>query len=112
MPSFLNRFKRKKLSANAPAASSRQAQNNTVSHFTQFSQTRVGVEAYFEHATNEQPTTLLLIAATGEWTRRRVPNINEARKIAKTLQIPFYDVNFSGYPQRMRDWNSAQRKKR
>lgn len=112
MLSFLSRFKRKKPSANTSAVSSRQAQHDTVAHFTQFTQSRVGVEAYFEHATNEQPTTLLLIATTGEWTRRRVPNINEARKIAKTLLIPFYDVNFSGYPQRMRDWNSAQRKKR
>ncbi|MEK8228750.1 oxidoreductase [Oerskovia sp. M15] len=47
----------------------------------------------------------------GEWTRRRVPDARTARKVAEQLELPVYDVNFTGYPQRMRDWNSRQRRR-
>lgn len=83
----------------------------TQEHLAEFARTRVSVESYIEPPTADQPTTLLLIAADGEWTRRRVPDAVAARKIAAELGIPVYDVNFTGYPQRMRDWNSAQRKR-
>ncbi len=78
-------------------------------HFAQFHASRVGVEAYLEPANPNEPTSLLLIATTGEWTRRRIPNPKEGYTLAKELGIPIYDVNFTGYPQRMRDWNTAQR---
>ena len=83
----------------------------TVEHLAEFARTRVGVEAYIEPPTNDTPTTLMLIATTGEWTRRRVPDARTARKVAEQLQLPVYDVNFTGYPQRMRDWNSKQRRR-
>lgn len=82
------------------------------SHFQEFVKSRVGVEAYLEPANNNEPTSLLLIATTGEWTRRRIPAPREGYAIAKELGIPIYDVNFTGYPQRMRDWNTAQRNAR
>ena len=80
-------------------------------HLAQFTATRVGVEAYIEPPNIDQPVSILLIATTGEWTRRRVPTAVDARKIAAELGIPVYDVNFTGYPQRMRDWNSARKRK-
>lgn len=70
---------------------------------------RVGVEAYIEPPNPQIQTTLLLVATTGEWTRRKVPDAATARSVAISLGIPVYDVNFTGYPQRMRDWNAAQR---
>jgi hypothetical protein len=92
----------------APAASD--AKRATVAHFTQFVATRVGVEAYIEPPTTGSPPTLLLVATTGEWTRRRVPDERAARELATQLGIPVYDVSRTGYPQRMRDWNSRQRR--
>jgi hypothetical protein len=67
------------------------------------------VEAYIEPPNSQIQTTLLLVATTGEWTRRKVPDPATARTVAISLGIPVYDVNFTGYPQRMRDWNAAQR---
>ncbi len=84
----------------------------TVAHFSEFVQTRVGVEAYIEPPNQDTGTTLMLIATTGEWTRRRVPDETAARKLAVDLNLPVYDVRFVGYPQRMRDWNSNHRRAR
>lgn len=81
----------------------------TVEHLAEFVRTRVGVEAYVEPVTNVTQTTVVLIATTGEWTRRRVPDPRTAHQIARDLGIPVYDVQRTGYPQRMRDWNSRQR---
>ena len=92
-------------------ASSADRRRETQEHLAEFTRTRVSVEAYIEPPTTDQPTTILLIAADGEWTRRRVPDAVAARKIAAELGIPVYDVNFTGYPQRMRDWTSAQRRR-
>jgi hypothetical protein len=91
------------------APSPREAQHATVEHFRDFVTTRVGVEAYVEPETRTTPTTLMLIATTGEWTRRRVPGAKEAYELAQSLGIPVYDVHRTGYPQRMREWNASQR---
>jgi hypothetical protein len=69
------------------------------------------VEAYVEPPNPQTPTTVLLVATTGEWTRRRVPDERTAFDVARSLGVPVYNVRFTGYPQRMRDWTSAQRRK-
>ena len=74
-------------------------------HLEDFVRTRVGVEAFIEPATTVTPPTVLLIATTGEWTRRRV-NQNLIHDLANRLSVPVYDVQLVGYPQRMRDWNA------
>jgi hypothetical protein len=79
-----------------------------VEHLRQFVASRVGVEAYIEPPNNQTQTTILLIATTGEWTRRKVPDARAARQLAGDLSIPVYDVNFTGYPQRFRDWNATK----
>ncbi len=48
----------------------------------------------------------MLVAATGEWTRRRVPGPQAAHQLARRLGIPAYDAAVVGYPQRMRDWSA------
>lgn len=96
--------------AGVPAQSSAKGTRDaTVAHLGEFARTRVGVEAYVEPPTRSTPTTVVLIAATGEWTRRRVPDARAAHRIARELGIPVYDVHRTGYPQRMRDWNSRER---
>jgi hypothetical protein len=92
-----------------PPPSGREARRATEEHLERFVATRVGVEAYIEPPTNQTQTTILLIATTGEWTRRRVPDARAARELAAALGIPVYDVNFTGYPQRMREWNQANK---
>lgn len=77
-----------------------------------FAGERRGVEGFVEPPTTVTPTTLLLVAADGEWTRRRVPDAEEAHEFANRLGIPSYDAQVVGYPQRMRDWNARQRSAR
>lgn len=102
--------RRRPVPADGPAAPpDADARRATRAHLAEFVRTRVGVEAYLEPPTRFQQTTVLLIATTGEWTRRRVPDARTGRELAKELGIPVYDVQFTGYPQRMRDWNSRQR---
>ncbi|TXR52816.1 oxidoreductase [Quadrisphaera setariae] len=79
-------------------------------HLAEFAATRTGVEAYVEPATNVTPTTVVLVAQDGEWTRRRVPDPATARDFARRAGIPVYDVNLTGYPQRMREWTARKRR--
>jgi hypothetical protein len=79
-------------------------------HLEQFVATRTGVEGFVEPRTMVTETTLLLVAIDGEWTRRRVPSAQWAHNWANKLGVPTYDAAVVGVPQRMRDWNSRQRK--
>ncbi|KWX00236.1 hypothetical protein C3Y87_05555 [Carbonactinospora thermoautotrophica] len=73
-------------------------------HLEEFARTRRGVEAYIEPRTAVTDTTVVLVADTGEWTRRRVAGPQAAHALAYRLGIPAYDAAIVGYPQRMRDW--------
>lgn len=81
-------------------------------HLTDFTRSRTGVEGYLEPATTLTPTTLLLVAADGEWTRRPVPDVRSAQRFARDLGVPVFDVNLSGYPSRMREWNAREKARR
>jgi len=78
-------------------------------HLEQFVRSRPGVEAYLEPRTTVTENTVILIAADGEWTRRRVTEPGAARQFAHRLGIPIYDVRLTGYPQRMRDYNARRK---
>lgn len=78
-------------------------------HLAEFVRTRAGVEAFLEPRTMVTDTTVLLVAATGEWTRRRVTDVDRATSFAKKNAIPLYEVAKVGYPQRMRDWNASRK---
>jgi hypothetical protein len=69
----------------------------------------VGVEAYVEPRTTVTDVTVVLVAADGEWTRRRAGGYAGARRLSDRLQIPVYDVQKVGYPQRMRDYDARRR---
>ncbi|AKS33589.1 hypothetical protein [Mycolicibacterium goodii] len=68
-----------------------------------------GVEAYVEPRTTVTDVTVVLVAADGEWTRRRAGGDAGARRLADRLKIPVYDVQKTGYPQRMRDYDARRR---
>lgn len=78
-------------------------------HLAQFAQSRRGVEAYVEPATNVSTTTIVLIAHDGEWTRRAVGSPRDGFAIGQQLGVPVYDVNQTGYPARMREYNRRQK---
>ena len=79
-------------------------------HLAAFVSSRRGVEAFVEPPTNVTATTVVLIAHDGEWTRRAVASRDAAFELPRDLGIPVYDVNQTGYPSRMREWNSRQRR--
>jgi hypothetical protein len=68
-----------------------------------------GVEAFVEPRTTVTDVTVVLVAADGEWTRRRAGGDRGARRLSKELDIPVYDVQKVGYPQRMRDHDERRR---
>lgn len=78
-------------------------------HLRAFAESKRGVEAYVEPATSVTTTTIVLIAWDGEWTRRAVGTPQEAFELSRRLGVPAYDVNQTGYPNRMREWNSRKR---
>ena len=71
-----------------------------------------GVEAFVEPKTTVTELTVVLVAADGEWTRRRTGGERGARRLNARLGIPVYDVQKVGYPQRMRDHDARERIKR
>ena len=79
-------------------------------HLRSFATTRRGVEAYVEPATNVTAESIVLVATDGEWTRRAVGSRKAAFELARSLDIPVYDVLLTGYPKRMREWSSRQRR--
>jgi hypothetical protein len=87
----------------------RSADSADLQHLAEFVKSRSGVEAFLEPRTAVTETTLVLVAGTGEWTRRRVDGVNGANAFAKKHAIPLYDVGVVGYPQRMRDWNARRK---
>ena len=70
---------------------------------------RTGVEAFVEPKTTVTDVTVVLVAADGEWTRRRAGGDAGARRLSERLNIPVYDVQKVGYPQRMRDYDERRR---
>lgn len=91
-------------------AGDRTASRNDLEHLERFVQSRRGVEAFIEPRTTVTETTVILIAADGEWTRRRVDGPESARRFAHRMGIPIYDVRLVGYPQRMRDFNERRKR--
>jgi hypothetical protein len=78
-------------------------------HLAEFVRTRPGIEAFVEPRTTVTDTTVLLVASSGEWTRRRIADADAAAAFARKQGIPLYDAARVGYPQRMREW-TARRK--
>lgn len=87
----------------------RTADSADMAHLTDFVTTRAGVEAYLEPRTAVTDTTVVLVASTGEWTRRRVAGPDAATGFARKHAIPLYEVAIVGYPKRMREWTAARK---
>lgn len=90
----------------------RTADSADLAHLDRFAASHSGVEAFVEPQTTVTATTLVLVAGSGEWTRRRVRDPAAAAAFADKRAIPLYDVAKIGYPQRMRDWTAAHKASR
>ena len=88
------------------ASMDREATPDDLDAVRAFARSRVGVELYVEPETMVTDTTAVAIATDGEWTRRRVGSPAVARRLARELGIPAYDVQIVGYPDRMRAYNA------
>jgi hypothetical protein len=85
------------------------ARNEDEAHLRAWAAAHAGVEAFVEPRTAVTETTVLLVDKDGAWTRRRVADPAAARRFARSLAMPIYDVQLVGYPQRMRDHDARQR---
>jgi hypothetical protein len=90
----------------------RQHDDEDARHLRDFVATRDGVEAFVEPRTTVTDPTVVLVAADGEWTRRRVPSPEWAHDFARKQGIASYDAVVSGYPSRMREWNRRRSQER
>jgi hypothetical protein len=90
----------------------RQHDDEDTRHLKEFASTREGVEGFVEPRTTVTEPTMVLVAADGEWTRRRVPSPEWAHEFAKKQGIASYDAQVSGYPSRMREWNRRRSQER
>jgi hypothetical protein len=109
---FRDRFGIRKWRGSTVTKLDREATNADIEALIAFANSRTGVEFYVEPETFATDTTAVAIAHDGEWTRRRVGSPQVIRKVAADLGLPAYDVQITGYPQRMRDWNSRNRDRR
>ena len=100
---------RDRLSRKDKPGTVRTAGSADLDHLQAFAASRRGVEGFVEPETLTTSTTLVLVAADGEWTRRRVSSREAAFAFGKKLGLPVYDVAATGYPQRMRDWTAARK---
>ena len=83
----------------------REAGPADLEHLRMFAGTRTGVQFYVEPETTATDTTVVAVAADGEWTRRRVGSPRGAAKLARRAGVPVHDVTVTGYPESMRRWN-------
>jgi hypothetical protein len=72
-----------------------------------FAVSHTGVEAYVEPGATVTDVTVVLVADTGEWIRRRSASPSAARQLAHQLGVPAFDVTVIGYPQRLREYTST-----
>jgi hypothetical protein len=72
-----------------------------------FATAQTGVEAYIEPSETVTDVTVVLVAGSGQWIRRRAASSSAARQLARQLGIPAFDVTVVGYPQRLRDYTAS-----
>jgi hypothetical protein len=99
-------FSRRKPSVSGARSRTKEDQ----AYLEEFIRARRGVEGFIEPRTTVTETTLLLVAHDGEWTRRRVPSPQDARRFAHRLSLPIYDIALVGYPKRMREFNERRKR--
>ncbi|WP_052046914.1 hypothetical protein [Arcanobacterium sp. S3PF19] len=83
----------------------RSERNADFVYLSDFAASRQNVRGYYEEGTAREPASLLLVAESGEWTRRKVRDGDEARRLCGKMEIECLSVAAAGYPPQMRQWN-------
>lgn len=91
----------------APSPSTDKASRAAAKELSDFIASRRGVEGYVEPSTAIYPTTLLVVAADGEYLRRPIGDRDRAQKLCGEHEIPLYDAAKVGYPKRMREYDQG-----
>ena len=76
-----------------------------------FLESRDGVEAYVEPRTVMHPLSVVLVAKDGEHRRFELADDAYIRELAATRDLQVFDAARVGYPQRMRDYLSRQKRR-
>ena len=74
----------------------------------EFVRTRVGVEAYVEPRTLQQPLSVVLVATDGEWRRFSIPDEGVLHELGRRRPLPVYEVGRVGYPRRMKEYRRGE----
>ncbi len=93
-----------------PSKSTADPSGTSVKDLEEFMRSRNGVEGYIEPKTAIYSTTLLLVAADGEYLRRPVKDRDQAAAVCQKHGTPIYDAAKVGYPKRMRDYDRGVRR--
>lgn len=104
-----DRYGIRRLRGTRVAKFDREANDGDIETLIAFAKSRRGVEFYVEPETFATDTTAVAVAHDGEWTRRRVGSPAVIIKVARNLALPVYDVQLTGYPNRMRAYNERRR---
>ncbi|MBP2706658.1 hypothetical protein JOL79_22880 [Microbispora sp. RL4-1S] len=104
-----DRYGIRRLRGSRVAKFDREATDADIEALIEFARSRRGVEFYVEPETFATDTTAVAVAHDGEWTRRRVGSPAVIGRVARNLALPVYDVQLTGYPQRMRAYNERRR---
>lgn len=72
-------------------------------HLRKWVQGRAFVEAFVEPETVVNEMSVVLVDENGEFTRRRIGGPKGIDALVKLLRVSVYDVEETGYPQRMRE---------
>ena len=70
---------------------------------------KVYVEAFVEPETVVNEMSVVVVDENGEFIRRRIGGPKGIDAVAKLLSCDIYDVEETGYPQRMRDHDERKR---
>ena len=73
---------------------------------------RMYVEAFVEPETVVNEMSVVVVDENGEFIRRRIGGPKGIDAVAALLSCDIYDVEETGYPQRMRDWSARRRAER
>ncbi|MHA2789396.1 oxidoreductase [Corynebacterium sp. S7] len=71
-------------------------------YLKQWVQGRAFVEGFIEPETLVNEMSIVLVDEKGDHTRRRIGGPKGVGAVSKLLDIPIYDVEETGYPERMR----------
>lgn len=69
----------------------------------QWAAPRQGIEAYIEPETMLNEMSVVVVDAAGNFLRRPIGGPKGIDAVSQALAVPAYDVEVTGYPQRMRD---------